>query len=251
MQDTWIKAVEKLDTFRWESAFGTWLHAIALNVVPRGGAAARAGARRWSCRSRRSPPRRRRSSGLEPMDLERAIAALPDGYRTVLVLHDVEGYTHEEIAEQLGVTPGTTKSQLFWARRAVRAQLVPAKVDDMNDSDDLTPSERRAFEALPRERAPRAELEDRVVAALQRRGLLPIPLAVRTAAAPRHALAGGRGRGVARPVRGRVRGRPVLRRAERRGRRPLGRAGVRAAPRPRSRRTPSAPARCTWRRWSR
>jgi hypothetical protein len=50
----------------------------------------------------------------------------------------------------------------------------------MNDPDDLTPAERRAFEALPRERAPRAELEDRVVAALQRRGLLPIPLAVRS-----------------------------------------------------------------------
>ena len=50
----------------------------------------------------------------------------------------------------------------------------------MNEPDDLTPAERHALEALPRERAPRAELEDRVVAALQRRGLLPIPLAVRT-----------------------------------------------------------------------
>ena len=57
------------------------------------------------------------------MDLEAAVAALPPGYRTVLVLHDVEGYTHEEIGATLGVAPGTSKSQLFWARQAVRAAL--------------------------------------------------------------------------------------------------------------------------------
>jgi len=126
VQDTWIKAVEKLDTFRWESAFGTWLHAIALNV-------SRETARRRGRRQETALPEAQEPEApapldhVEVMDLERAIAALPDGYRTVLVLHDVEGFTHEEIGERLGVAAGTTKSQLFWARRAVRAQLAPGK----------------------------------------------------------------------------------------------------------------------------
>ena len=122
VQDTWIKAVEKLDSFRWESAFGTWLHAIAVNV-------AREAMRRRGRRQEVEFPDQAEPAApaplerVEVMDLERVIAALPDGYRTVLVLHDVEGYTHEEIAAQLGVAAGTTKSQLFWARRAVRTQL--------------------------------------------------------------------------------------------------------------------------------
>ncbi len=126
VQDTWIKAVEKLDTFRWESAFGTWLHAIALNV-------SREAVRKRGRRQETPFPEQMEPAApapferVEVMDLERAIAQLPDGYRTVLVLHDVEGFTHEEIAEQLGIAAGTTKSQLFWARRAVRAQLAPVK----------------------------------------------------------------------------------------------------------------------------
>jgi RNA polymerase sigma-70 factor (ECF subfamily) len=59
------------------------------------------------------------------LDLETAIASLPAGYRVVLVLHDVEGFTHEEIGERLGITAGTSKGQLFKARRAVRARLCP------------------------------------------------------------------------------------------------------------------------------
>ena len=124
VQDTWIKATEKLDTFRWESAFGTWLGAIGINVARE--TQRRHGRRReveWSDAA--EPPAAAPLERLEPVDLERAIAALPDGYRTVLVLHDIEGYTHEEIGAQLGVAAGTTKSQLFWARRAVRALLAP------------------------------------------------------------------------------------------------------------------------------
>jgi RNA polymerase sigma-70 factor (ECF subfamily) len=122
VQDTWIKAVEKLESFRWEAELSTWLHAIALNVSRE--ALRRRGNRReveWpeDHEPAAAPPLER----IEPVDLERAIASLPDGYRTVLVLHDVEGHTHEAIAAQLGVTPGTTKSQLFRARRAVRALL--------------------------------------------------------------------------------------------------------------------------------
>lgn len=62
----------------------------------------------------------------ERIDLEIAIARLPAGYRTVLVLHDVEGYTHEQIGELLKITPGTSKSQLFHARKMMRAALSPA-----------------------------------------------------------------------------------------------------------------------------
>ena len=124
VQDTWIKAVEKLDTFRWESELSTWLHAIALNVT-REALRRRGGRREVEWPEDDEPATAPPLELLDPVDLERAIAALPSGYRTVLVLHDVEGHTHEAIAVQLGVTPGTTKSQLFRARRAVRALLVP------------------------------------------------------------------------------------------------------------------------------
>ena len=122
VQDTWLKASERLGTFRWECAFGTWLCAIGLNVV-------REQARRRSRRpevdwpENHDPPQAAPLARVDPMDLERAVGALPAGYRTVLVLHDVEGYTHEEIGTALGIAPGTSKSQLFWARQAVRSAL--------------------------------------------------------------------------------------------------------------------------------
>jgi RNA polymerase sigma-70 factor, ECF subfamily len=58
--------------------------------------------------------------------LQKAMDRLPEGMRKVLVLHDVEGYTHEEIGEMLGINPGTCKSQLFKARAKMRALLAPA-----------------------------------------------------------------------------------------------------------------------------
>lgn len=122
VQETWITAVEKLGGFRWEAELGTWLHAIGVNAARN--ALRRRGRRReveWP--EEDEPAAARPPEYLEPVDLERAIASLPEGYRTVFVLHDVEDQTHERIAEQLGVTPGTTKSQLFRARRAVRALL--------------------------------------------------------------------------------------------------------------------------------
>jgi RNA polymerase sigma factor (sigma-70 family) len=125
VQETWIRAVERLGGFRWEAAFGTWLTGIGLNVAR--GILRRRG--RWEVSGGDgtpepwSPP----PPQAERMDLERAIAALPAGYRAVLVLHDVEGFTHEEIGEQLGIAPGTSKSQLSHARRAVRRLLGPAE----------------------------------------------------------------------------------------------------------------------------
>jgi RNA polymerase sigma factor (sigma-70 family) len=125
VQEAWIRAVERLDGFRWEAAFSTWLTGIGLNVAR--GILRRRG--RWEAPADPDrpepwcpPPRQ-----ADRIDLERAIALLPAGYRAVLVLHDVEGFTHEEIGEQLGIAPGTSKSQLSHARRAVRRLLGPAE----------------------------------------------------------------------------------------------------------------------------
>ncbi|MDX1673484.1 MAG: RNA polymerase sigma factor [Longimicrobiales bacterium] len=125
VQETWIRAVRSLDGFRWDAAFSTWLTGIGLNC-------ARELIRKRKRRSETSTdgllellpggpapdPGRR-------LDLEDAIAALPDGYRTVLVLHDLEGYTHPEISDRLGIAVGTSRSQLHHARRAVRELLEP------------------------------------------------------------------------------------------------------------------------------
>lgn len=124
-QDVFVHAWERLATFRGESAFGTWLHRLAVNVV---------------LSSRRSAWRRTRrvitaddpaaferaadapGPGLR-LDLDQAIAALPPGARAIFVLHDVEGYQHGEIAVLMGVAEGTSKTQLFRARRLLRKAL--------------------------------------------------------------------------------------------------------------------------------
>lgn len=121
VQDTWIRAVSRLDGFRWESSFRTWLIGIGLNL-------SREVLRRRARRSTTELTEAVTPSVLPPrlgdrVDLERAIAELPDGSRAVLVLHDIEGFTHEEIGRQLGIAAGTSKSQLFQARRALRAKL--------------------------------------------------------------------------------------------------------------------------------
>jgi len=123
-QDIFLRAWEKLGTFRGESAFGTWLHRLAVNVIL---------ARRATLRTERSRvtdeegildvlPGRPGGSDLG-MDFERAVEHLPDGAKTVFVLYDVEGYRHEEIAQLTGVAVGTSKAQLFRARRLLREAL--------------------------------------------------------------------------------------------------------------------------------
>ena len=122
-QETWVQAVRSLAGFRGSSSFRTWLSAIGINRCRN----------LFRSRQRKStvplmedwdPPAPVAPQN-ERIDLEKAIGLLPDGYRAVLVLHDVEGFTHEEIAAQMGISPGTSKSQLFWARRAVRGLLEP------------------------------------------------------------------------------------------------------------------------------
>jgi RNA polymerase sigma-70 factor, ECF subfamily len=124
VQETWVRAVRGLPRFRGDAALSTWLHSIGLHVSH--------DLLRRRRRNREDvwdehfdPPVPALPIG-ERIDLERAIALLPDGYRMALVLHDVEGMTHEDIAGQLGVTVGTSKSQLHRARRALRALLAPA-----------------------------------------------------------------------------------------------------------------------------
>ncbi len=122
-QEAWVRVFRALPSFRGESRFTTWLHRIAVNSALHG--------RRWRERRARNetplPPTLAVSSADEHtvlrIRLERALEKLPDRMRQVIVLHDVEGYTHEEIAELLGVTPGTSKSQLFKARAHMRNLL--------------------------------------------------------------------------------------------------------------------------------
>ena len=136
-QEAWIRAIRALPTFRGDSRFSTWLHRIAVN-------AALQAVRKSETRSRREAPMPEqvavappRSDALLQRKLEWGLDRLPEGMRRVLILHDVEGYTHEEIGEVLGVTSGTSKSQLFKARAKMRDML------SMLDS----PNEQREVEA--------------------------------------------------------------------------------------------------------
>lgn len=123
-QDVLIRAWQKLGTFRGESAFGTWLHRLAVNVILNH----RQSRGRFRQRFLEAPeegleaPARPTAPAVQ-LDFEAAIARLPDGARQIFVLHDVEGYRHEEIAGMLGITAGTSKSQLHYARMALRKHL--------------------------------------------------------------------------------------------------------------------------------
>lgn len=129
-QDVFVRAWEKLTLFRGESSFSTWLHRLTVNVV--------LNARKTEGRQRaRIEEPGDDDDGIDALpgtigsplapgdllDLEEAVTKLPPGARRVFVLHDVEGYKHEEIAEMLGVTSGATKAQLHRARLLLREAL--------------------------------------------------------------------------------------------------------------------------------
>jgi RNA polymerase sigma-70 factor (ECF subfamily) len=124
-QDVFVRCWEQLKSFRGDSAFGTWLYRLAVNVVW----TANRGDRRREARvlpveqpDLLEKPRDAPAVGLS-LDLEQAIASLPEGAREVFVLFDVEGYAHEEIARMTGIAVGTSKAQLFRARRLLRERL--------------------------------------------------------------------------------------------------------------------------------
>lgn len=124
-QDVFVRAWEALPAFRGESALGSWLHRLAVNAFL--GQRRSSGRREKRVQFAAEPgllerPRDPGTPGLG-MDLEQAIAALPERARLVFVLHDVEGYQHGEIAEMAGIATGTSKAQLFRARRLLREAL--------------------------------------------------------------------------------------------------------------------------------
>lgn len=136
MQDTFLQAYRKLSTFRGESAFSTWLHRIAVNVVLMHIRQNRSRLQEvpatvgtdddeesWSAYHQAAALDGRLDRAVDRVTIERAVAKLPDGYRLVFVLHDVEGYEHHEIAELLGCSIGNTKSQLHKARIKIRQYL--------------------------------------------------------------------------------------------------------------------------------
>lgn len=124
-QETFIRAFEKLSEFRGEAALSTWLGSIAISITLNGLRKVR---RTWDREMNLDDglPTGRMDREAEPdlkERLSRAIDDLPEGYRAVFVMHDVEGYTHQEIATSLGVHPGTSKAQLFRARARLREAL--------------------------------------------------------------------------------------------------------------------------------
>jgi RNA polymerase sigma-70 factor (ECF subfamily) len=117
LQDAWLRALTRLNQFRRESSLRTWLCGFIVNC----------------CRERYRGPlfeeaadhaARQHPADLR-LDLETALASLPQGARAIVVLHDVQGYTHREIAIALGIDEGTSKSQLSRGRAALRRRLDP------------------------------------------------------------------------------------------------------------------------------
>jgi RNA polymerase sigma-70 factor, ECF subfamily len=123
-QDVFVRAWQKLHTFRGEARFSTWLHRLAVNLILSRRATFATERARFIGDDEVLNRVETRPSGREHVvDFEGAIARLPDGARTIFLLHDVEGYRHEEIAGLLGVTTGTTKAQLHRARMLLRGHL--------------------------------------------------------------------------------------------------------------------------------
>ena len=127
-QDVFVRAWEKLPQFRGDSAFSTWIHRVAVNIVLTD--------RKNEGRARRRTKEDDEEVGedifapaatvprdADRMDLAAAIDSLPPGARQIFVLHDVEGYKHEEIAEMCGITAGGSKAQLHRARLLLREAL--------------------------------------------------------------------------------------------------------------------------------
>ncbi|MBL0169993.1 MAG: RNA polymerase sigma factor [Gemmatimonadaceae bacterium] len=123
-QDVFVRVWEKLPGFRGEAAFSTWIHRVTVNVVlSRRKSVGIYQSRTTDDDEAQALVASRPASVGDRLDLESAIAGLPRGARQIFVLHDVEGFTHEEIGEQLGITPGGSKAQLHRARLLLRAAL--------------------------------------------------------------------------------------------------------------------------------
>ena len=123
-QDVFVRAWEKLGTFRGESAFSSWLYRLAVNLMCSRLRALRLQREREMASEIPLAAARARHDSIEiRLDFEVALERLPEGAREVFVLHDIEGYKHREIAELMEITSGTSKSQLHRARMILRRHL--------------------------------------------------------------------------------------------------------------------------------
>ena len=137
-QEAFLQLFRKIGTFRGESAFSTWLHRMAVNVVlmqlrKKGLPVV---ALEENIETEEEAPRKelgaddpRLAGSIDRMQLERSIASLPPGYRMIFLLHDVEGYEHNEIAEMVGCSIGNSKSQLHKARMKLREILKTSRAE--------------------------------------------------------------------------------------------------------------------------
>ena len=138
-QEAFLQLYRKIASFRGESAFSTWLHRLAVNVVLM--RLRKKGLPQVSLEETLEPQQEggpRKDIGtrdnvlagsIDRINLERAIESLPPGYRMVFVLHDIEGYEHNEIAEMLGCSIGNSKSQLHKARMKLRDLLKNSRAE--------------------------------------------------------------------------------------------------------------------------
>jgi RNA polymerase sigma-70 factor (ECF subfamily) len=137
-QEAFLQLYRKIATFRGESAFSTWLHRLAVNVVLMH--LRKKGLPQVSLEESLEPqeegPKRELgipdpvlSGSIDRVNLERAIENLPPGYRVIFVLHDIEGYEHNEIADLMACSIGNSKSQLHKARMRLRELLLTSKSD--------------------------------------------------------------------------------------------------------------------------
>ena len=123
IQEIFVRAWTRLDLFRGKSAFGTWLRRLAVNVLVRYRGRVRGRQSRQVCLEEAAGQGALSASVSLRMDLEAALATLPKGARQVFVLHDVEGYKHDEIASALSISPSTSRAQLHRARSLLRRFL--------------------------------------------------------------------------------------------------------------------------------
>ena len=124
VQDIFVRAWEKLTLFRGQSSLATWLHRLGTNVVLEHLRSTKRDAARLIDGDEDSFGSRSTQGQLDArIDLDAALVQLPTGARTVFVLHDMEGYSHDEIAQMTGIAPGTARAQLWRARRALMRLL--------------------------------------------------------------------------------------------------------------------------------
>jgi RNA polymerase sigma-70 factor (ECF subfamily) len=143
-QDVFLQLFRKIHTFRGEAKFSTWLHRLTTNLVLMGlrkkrypqvslDAPLESGEEDSTPLMEHGGPDPRLSGVLDHVNLSRAIEQLPDGYKEIFLLHDVEGYEHHEIAEILGCSAGNSKSQLYKARLRLRESLQEALRNDARE----------------------------------------------------------------------------------------------------------------------